>query len=262
VSFTVLGYEVVLGDALPGRRIDRGAILGIELSSETAMFYASLVVLALALVMVVGLRRSRTGRVLIAIRENEKAARAYGVNATRSSLAAFAMSGFLAAVAGALFVHQQVGLNADPYLPQRSLELFTMVVIGGLGSLPGALLGATYVHGVDFFLPNEWQFLATGIGLLLVLLIFPAGFGGVLADLRDGTLRKIAVRRGIVVPSLLADVRVEDQVVDEPPPEDVLAAAGERAEQAEAEVEGATTNGERGDAGAQEGTGEAVEVTS
>jgi branched-chain amino acid transport system permease protein len=262
VSFTVLGYEVVLGDALPGRRIDRGAILGIELSSETAMFYASLVVLALALVMVVGLRRSRTGRVLIAIRENEKAARAYGVNATRSSLAAFAMSGFLAAVAGALFVHQQVGLNADPYLPQRSLELFTMVVIGGLGSLPGALLGATYVHGVDFFLPNEWQFLATGIGLLLVLLIFPAGFGGVLADLRDGTLRKIAVRRGIVVPSLLADVRVEDQVVDEPPPEDVLAAAGERAEQAEAEVEGATSNGERGDAGAQEGTGEAVEVTS
>ena len=262
VSFTVLGYEVVLGDALPGRRIDRGAILGIELSSETAMFYASLVVLALALAMVVGLRRSRTGRVLIAIRENEKAARAYGVNATRSSLAAFAMSGFLAAVAGALFVHQQVGLNADPYLPQRSLELFTMVVIGGLGSLPGALLGATYVHGVDFFLPNEWQFLATGIGLLLVLLIFPAGFGGVLADLRDGTLRKIAVRRGIVVPSLLADVRVEDQVVDEPPPEDVLAAAGERAEQAEAEVEGATTNGERGDAGAQEGTGEAVEVTS
>jgi len=262
VSFTVLGYEVVLGDALPGRRIDRGAILGIELSSETAMFYASLVVLALALAMVVGLRRSRTGRVLIAIRENEKAARAYGVNATRSSLAAFAMSGFLAAVAGALFVHQQVGLNADPYLPQRSLELFTMVVIGGLGSLPGALLGATYVHGVDFFLPNEWQFLATGIGLLLVLLIFPAGFGGVLADLRDGTLRKIAVRRGIVVPSLLADVRVEDQVVDEPPPEDVLAAAGERAEQAEAEVEGATSNGERGDAGAQEGTGEAVEVTS
>ena len=39
-----------------------------------------------------------------------------------------------------------------------------MVVIGGLGSLPGALLGATYVHSVDFFLPNEWQFLATGGG--------------------------------------------------------------------------------------------------
>jgi branched-chain amino acid transport system permease protein len=236
VEFTILGRDVVFSELLPGRRIDRGTILGIELASETAMFYACLVVLGLALAMVVGLRRSRTGRVLIAIRENEKAARAYGVDATRSSLAAFALSGFLAAVAGALFVHQQVGLGADPYLPQRSLELFTMVVIGGLGSLPGALLGATYVHSVDFFLPNEWQFLATGVGLLLVLLIFPSGFGGVLADLRDGALRKIARRRELVVPSLLADVRVEDQAVDEPPPEDVLAEAGEMASEAEAAV--------------------------
>jgi branched-chain amino acid transport system permease protein len=236
VEFTILGRDVVFADWLPGRRIDRGTILGIELASETAMFYACLVVLGLALAMVVGLRRSRTGRVLIAIRENEKAARAYGVDATRSSLAAFALSGFLAAVAGSLYVHQQVGLGADPYLPQRSLELFTMVVIGGLGSLPGALLGATYVHGVDFFLPNQWQFLATGVGLLAVLLIFPSGFGGVLADLRDGALRKIARRRELVVPSLLADVRVEDQAVDEPPPEDVLSEAGEKASEAEAAV--------------------------
>jgi branched-chain amino acid transport system permease protein len=223
-----------LRDRLPGRRIDRGTLLGIELSSETAMFYACLAVLALGLIMVVGLRRSRTGRVLIAIRENERAARAYGVNATRTSLAAFALSGFLAAVAGALYVHQQTGLSAQPYLPQASLELFTMVVIGGLGSLPGALLGATYVHSVDFFLPVEWQFLATGVGLLLVLLVFPSGFGGVLADLRDGALRKIATRRGIVVPSLLADVRVEE-VADQPPEETVLAEAAEIAELAEAD---------------------------
>jgi branched-chain amino acid transport system permease protein len=235
VSSYLLNRTVFRG-WLPGRRIARGTLLGIELASETAMFFACLAVLALALLMVVGLRRSRTGRVLIAIRENEKAARAYGINATRSSLAAFALSGFLAAVAGAFYVHQQTGLSSQPFLPQRSLELFTMVVIGGLGSLPGALLGATYVHSVDFFLPTEWQFLATGVGLLLVLLVFPSGFGGVLADLRDGALRKVATRRGLVVPSLLADVRVEEQVLDEPPPETVLATAGELAEQAASET--------------------------
>ena len=256
VSFTLLGRDVVFGDILPGRRIDRGSLLGIEMADETSMFYACLAVLALALLMVVGLRRSRTGRVLIAIRENEKAARAYGVNATRSSLAAFAMSGFLAAVAGVLYVHQQTGLNAEPFLPQRSLELFTMVVIGGLGSLPGALLGATYVHGVDFFLPTEWQFLATGVGLLLVLLVFPSGFGGVLADLRDGALRKIATRRGLVVPSLLADVRVEE-VVDEPPPEPVLAAAAENVEHAETEPNGATP-GDGHTTGGRTGHGDAA----
>ena len=221
-------------DKLPGRQIDRGTLLGIELSSETAMFYACLAVLVLTLLMVVGVRRSRTGRVLIAIRENERAARAYGVNATRTSLAAFALSGFLAAVAGALYVHQQTGLNSELFKPEASLELFTMVVIGGLGSLPGALLGATYVHSADFFLPVEWQFLATGAGLLLVLLVFPSGFGGVLADLRDGALRRIATRHGLVVPSLLADVRVEEPA-DEPPEETVLAAAGELAQLAESD---------------------------
>ncbi len=234
--------RTVFPDQLPGRRIDRGEVLGIPLESEAAMFYTSLATLVLALLMVTGVRRSRTGRVLIAIRENERAARSYGVNATRTSLASFALSGFLAAVAGALYVHQQTGLASEPYLPQRSLELFTMVVIGGLGSLPGALLGATYVHGVDFFLPPEWQFLATGAGLLLVLLVFPGGFGAVLADLRDGALRKVAARRGLVVPSLLADVRVEDDpAADHPPPEVVLEAAGDRADKDEA---GAGADGE------------------
>ena len=176
------------------------------------MFYACLAVLAAGPDH--GRRRAaqphRTGAHRRSARTRQ-AARAYGVNATRTTLAAFALSGFLAAVAGALYVHQQTGLSAEPFRPEASLELFTMVVIGGLGSLPGALLGATYVHSVDFFLPIEWQFLATGAGLLLVLLVFPSGFGGVLADLRDGALRKIATRRGIVVPSLLADVRVEER---------------------------------------------------
>ena len=168
----------------------------------------SVAFLALALVMVVGVRRSRTGRVLVAIRENERAALSYGVNATRTTLAAFAMSGFLAAMAGALYVHQQQGLAVEPFLTQRSLELFSMVVIGGLGSLPGAVLGAVYVRSADFFLPLDWQFLATGVGLLAVLLLLPSGLGGLLADMRDGALRRVARRRGIVVPSLLADVRV------------------------------------------------------
>ncbi|HKE73910.1 MAG TPA: ABC transporter permease [Acidimicrobiales bacterium] len=224
-------YTGRFADWLPAAQIKRGTILGIDISGETSMFFVSLVVLALALAMVVGLRHSRTGRVLIAIRENEKAARAYGVNATRTGLAAFALSGFLAAVAGALYVHQQTGLSPDALKPEASLTLFTMVVIGGLGSLPGALLGATYVFSIEFFLPPEWQFLATGFGLLLVLLLFPSGLGGVLADVRDGALRRVAKRRGLIVPSLLADVRVED--LEEAPPEPVLARAGEIAELAD-----------------------------
>jgi branched-chain amino acid transport system permease protein len=189
---------------LPPQRIEAPTVLGVfEVTNETRMFYVAVGALALALGMVTGLRHSRSGRALIAIRDNERAARSYGLNATRTSLAAFGISGFLAALAGALFVHQQSGLHHDPYLPERSIELFSMVVIGGLGSLPGALLGATYVQSVDFFLPLDWQFLASGAGLLVVLLVFPSGLGGALADLRDAGLRGVARRRGLTVPSLV-----------------------------------------------------------
>src|SRR5262249_13186131 len=79
----------------------------VTIRSPTTFFFPALSVLALAIAMAYGIRRSRTGRVLIALRENPRAAEAYGVNALRTMLVAFAMSGFLAAVAGVLFVHHQ-----------------------------------------------------------------------------------------------------------------------------------------------------------
>jgi branched-chain amino acid transport system permease protein len=193
-------------DWLPSGRLEAPTLFNsILLDSEARIFYVSVATLLLALAMVTGLRRSRTGRVLIAIRENEKAAQAYGINVIRTQLAAFALSGFLAALAGALYVHQQNGLTPAPYSPERSLQLFSMVVIGGLGSLPGALLGATYVHGADFYLPSGWKYLASGVGLLAILLVFPGGFGSLLAIGRDTWLRWIARRRNLVVPSLMGE---------------------------------------------------------
>jgi branched-chain amino acid transport system permease protein len=223
------------GQWLPGFRIDRLPVFGrFDIETETRFYFLCLVVLGLLLIVVRGVRRSRTGRVLIAIRENDSAARAYGINTTRTNLACFALSGFIAAVAGVLLVHQQTGLQVGAgnlYLPQESLRVFSMVVIGGLGSLPGVLLGAAYIWGTQYFLPGQWAFLATGAGLLLILMILPGGLGAVLYDTRDWLLRQIAKRRRLVVPSLVADVRVE-----EPVPEPLLEEAEEAAERAPAEV--------------------------
>jgi ABC-type branched-subunit amino acid transport system permease subunit len=223
------------GQWLPGFRIDRTPVFGrFDIESETRFYFLCLIVLALLLFVVRGVRRSRTGRVLIAIRENDSAARSYGINTTRTNLACFALSGFIAAVAGVLLVHQQTGLQVGAgnlYLPEESLRVFSMVVIGGLGSLPGVLLGAAYIWGTEYFLPGQWSFLATGAGLLLILMVLPGGLGAVLYDTRDWLLRQIAKRRGLVVPSLVADVRVE-----EPVPEPLLEEAEEAAERAPAEV--------------------------
>jgi branched-chain amino acid transport system permease protein len=202
---------------LPEGRVERTDFLGlINISSETRYYYFCLVGLALMYVAARGIRRTRTGRALIAIRENEHAARAYGISATRTTLAAFAISGFMAAFAGVLYVHHQTGLGTASFLPFESLTAFSMVVIGGLGSLSGALIGALYVRGAQYFLPGNWSYLASGGGLLLVLMILPGGIGAAIADIRDAYLRWVARRRNMLVPSLLAD-RKADPV--EIPPE-------------------------------------------
>ncbi len=188
-------------------RVDRDPVFGhLQVASETQFYYFTLAALAFAIFAAQGIRKARTGRLLIGIRENEKAAQGFGVNVTRMRLTAFAISGFLAAYAGGLLVHHQQSIEISSFVPGESLKVFTMVVIGGLGSIPGAVIGAVYVRGIEYFLPAGWRFLASGIGLLIVLMVIPAGLGPALYGLRDRALRLIARRRGIVVPSLVADV--------------------------------------------------------
>ena len=190
-------------DWLPPLRIARPPLFGvIAVDTDTRFYYLCLAGLALAFVMAYGVRRSRSGRAIVAVRENDRAAEAFGVGSRRVMVFALAFSGFLAAFAGALFVYQQSGLDLGPYQAQASLQVFAMAVIGGLGSIPGAVIGATYLYGTQYFLAPEWQILATGAGLLVVLLVLPGGLGGALADVRDFVLRRVATRRGLRVGSL------------------------------------------------------------
>src|SRR4029077_10749701 len=110
---------------------------------------------------------------------------------------AFAASGFIAAFAGCVFVHHQQALGVQSFSTEESLAVFAMVVIGGLGSIPGALLGAAYIVGTKYFPRPELAFFTGGMGLLLVLMLLPSGLGGGLYQLRDGYLRWVARRRRI-----------------------------------------------------------------
>lgn len=173
-------------------------------------YYFALVFLVLVIVAARNLRRSRTGRALVAVRDNEPAAQSTSLNVPVLKLSAFAISGAIAGLAGSLYVLHQHGLNTDSFGPDVSLRLFTMVVIGGLGSLPGAILGAVYVRSIEFFIGGGWALLASGGGILLILLVLPGGLGAGMYRIRDEILRWVANRRGIVVPSLLADLRQEE----------------------------------------------------
>ena len=198
-----------------GAYVERPILFGrIDLRGDHAMYFACLVVLALTVAVAQSIRGQRSGRIMIAVRDNTRAAQSYGINPTRTRLVSFAFSGFFAAIAGGLLAHVQGVVDPAVFTPERSLQLFSMAVIGGLTSVGGAFAGALYIVGFQYFLPT-YQLLASGIGMLLLLMFFPGGLSELGFTLRDAFLRRIASQRGLHVPSLLADSRQESDELRE-----------------------------------------------
>ena len=225
---------------VPEGRIPRPPLFGkIDIESTSGMYYVILGVLVICFVLVKGIHESRTGRAFMALRDNERAAEAYGLHAIRVRVVAFALSGGLAGVAGCLLAHQQQGLDPESFGAFANLYILTMVIIGGVTTPIGALIGAMYLVGTESFLPVRWQFLASAIGVLLILLILPSGIGGLLYRLRDRWLARVAKQNGVEAPGLAtSDPRAADSVLaaaplaqgsgPEPEPEPAPVPAGER----------------------------------
>ena len=195
-----------------------------DLTQGHTMYLTCLVFLGLAILAAQGLRKARAGRVMIATRDNQRAADAAGVATTNVKLAAFLVAGVISGVAGGLHVVIVASLNPGTYPPTDSLTVFATSVIGGLGSISGALIGVllfrfietlTFLGRVPLF--GNIRPLLTGGMLLFVLLALPGGLGQLVYDVRDRFLRRVAERRGILVPSLVADKRDagEDHASDE-----------------------------------------------
>ncbi|HEV7863414.1 MAG TPA: ATP-binding cassette domain-containing protein, partial [Acidimicrobiia bacterium] len=178
--------------------VGRPVLLGhIDLADEGNLFLFSVAVLAAGVAVVVNLRRRRPGRALLAVRDNEWAAEARGVSLARTRLAAFAVSGALAGVAGGLHVVALNGVHLGTYAPSLSFEAFSMVVVGGLTSVWGAVLGAMALRYAQYFVTGGLQLVVTGAGVLILLLVFPGGLGEAALRLRRRALDLVARRRGL-----------------------------------------------------------------
>jgi branched-chain amino acid transport system permease protein len=190
-----------------GNHIERPVLWSrLDLRSDLAYYWVCVAGLVVAVACARSLRAHRSGRVMIAARDNARAAQSFGINLARTRQAAFAFSGFFAGLAGALLAHLQGTVDAAVFPPTRSLEIFAMAVIGGLTSVGGALAGAFYIVGFRYYLPT-YSLLASGFGMLVLLLFFPGGLSELGFQLRDAYLRRVAERRRIHVPSLVADSR-------------------------------------------------------
>jgi branched-chain amino acid transport system permease protein len=201
--------------------IDRPVLYGrIDLASNRAFYYVCLVFLGLSILAAGSFRKNRSGRVLIAARDNQRAAPAYSINLVRTRLAAFAVSGGIAGMAGVLFAYSQGDVIPQTYDVQASLFVFLAVVIGGLTSVPFAVVGAVATQAFVLFSPRFTNLLGNNIAAIMPLLLtgpllvlnlyfYPGGTAENGYALRDKFLRWVARRQDILVPSLVADRRVE-----------------------------------------------------
>ena len=121
------------------------------------------------------------------MRDNEVAAGSAGIPVVRTKLMAFALSGFIAGYAGVCFAFATERFSTDTFDPTFSILVVSMVVIGGLDSIPGAMLGALYLVGLPaiFGSTPTIEFLTSGIGLMAFILYLPGGMAQVMHQLGD-----------------------------------------------------------------------------
>jgi branched-chain amino acid transport system permease protein len=172
----------------------------------------------LSLAAVSGIRHSRVGRAMHALREDEHVAEAYGISVARAKLAAFAVSGFFAGAAGAVLVHHNHQFTLGLFPVEENVTTFSAAVVGGMGSITGAVLGAVFLKGGQWFLQGDWRLFASATGVLIVLLLVPGGLGGALFRARDLGAAALGRRRGIAAGAPPEEPLTPPAPIDQPAP--------------------------------------------
>lgn len=144
VTQLIVEAEWLTGGSI-GKAVTRTTVFGFPVRSTTAIYYVSLAVLVLSILAALNMLRSRVGRAWTAIRDYDTAARMMGINLVRYKLLAFAVSAFLTGVAGGLSALYVRYINIDGYTLIVSVEAVAMILVGGLGSVRGAVLGAILI---------------------------------------------------------------------------------------------------------------------
>ncbi len=167
--------------------VARPDLFGVGLGTERAFAWFSLGVLILTVLMVRVWRDHGVARRLMAVRDNETVAGATGIPIGRTKLLAFALSGFIAGYAGVCLAFATERISSATFDPSYSVLVISMVVIGGLGSIDGAVLGALYLVGIPAMMGTTptIQFLTSGLGLLAFILYLPGGLADLLHRLGD-----------------------------------------------------------------------------
>ena len=167
-----------------------------DMREDRTLYLVGLALVLFSVVVALNLNRGRTRRTMVATRDNPRAAAAAGVDGTRSKLAAFVICGVLAGMAGAVHATALGAVGLRTYNTSLSLLAFTTVVIGGVASIGGALAATVALHLLIYWVP-QLQLVATGVGVLVVLLLLPGGMAQAGTTIRDRYAKWAVKRHGI-----------------------------------------------------------------
>jgi branched-chain amino acid transport system permease protein len=200
LAFAVIIQEVFsrwesVTHGFAGMAVDKPVIFGVPFDDERSFYYLCLFFLVLTLWLTRNLLRAPTGRAWIAIRDSEIAAQSMGVNLAIYKTMAFAYSAALMGLAGALFAHKIAYLAPDIFTILLSIQFLLLVIVGGLGSLHGAVFGAIFVA----LLPPLIAILRDSIPDSMADAAHATGIGaiGVLGEAIGNFLKKPGVEAGI-----------------------------------------------------------------
>lgn len=178
-------------------------ILGMKIDTDRGYFYLIAVLTAITVFLIKNIIKSRTGRAMIAIREDELAAEAMGVNILKYKVMAFIVSAFFAGLAGAFYAHYVSFIDPQSFTFDESTQILSMVILGGMGSLMGSFLGTIMLVSIPEMLRDfaQYRMLIYGGVLVFMIVMRPDGIIGIFNDIvaklkkLRAESKKVSVRR-------------------------------------------------------------------
>jgi branched-chain amino acid transport system permease protein len=159
------------------RDIGGPSLLGVNLNNEFYFMY--MIILGILLVALISrrLQQSRVGRAWMAMREDEDVAQGMGVHTLKYKILAFAIGAAFAGLGGAIFASRNKFVGPEDFTLLVSINVLCLVIIGGMGSIPGVVLGALVLKGLPEVLRelDDYRFLAFGMLLIVMMIIRPEG---------------------------------------------------------------------------------------
>ena len=200
IVFGLINEIEIIGGPLGMLRIPPIDFAGLRILSPHDKYLVIWGITAVATAAVISLLHSRVGRALAAIRDDEVAASAMGINVARYKIAIFVFASMLSGMAGSLYASYLGGLAPLRFGILESVMLLVVVAVGGLRSVSGTVFAAIILTALPEFLRQyeEYRPTAYAVALILLIILFPGGIGRVLQLVETGIARSLAtVSRGV-----------------------------------------------------------------